>query len=194
MGDAIIARLSSTPWAKALVNDPKWTPTRTDSRLPKGSGEDSFFAETLSTNRTIRAFLTLRPVKEEGDDFPFKEIVTIIELGDGLNGHPRIAHGGFAATMLDEACGVLIGLNLDKKSERLRDLGQLDANTRMSSFTAYLNTNYKKPIPTPGFLLCTAKIERQDGRKLFIRASIEDGKGTVFTTGEAMFVEVKTNL
>lgn len=33
-------------------------------------------------------------------------------------------------------CGVLIGLNLDKKSERLRDLGQLDASTRLSSFTA----------------------------------------------------------
>lgn len=102
MGDHVVNRLSSVPWARALINDPKWTSTRTDSRLPKGSGEDSFFAETLATNRTIRALLTLRLTKEEGDDFPVKEIVTIIDLGDGLNGHPRIAHGGFAATMLDE--------------------------------------------------------------------------------------------
>ena len=57
-----------------------------------------------------------------------------------------------------------------------------------------LNTVYKKPIPVPGPVLCTAKIERQDGRKLHVRATIEDGTGTVYTTGECMFVEVKPKL
>ncbi|KAF1842389.1 uncharacterized protein K460DRAFT_409806 [Cucurbitaria berberidis CBS 394.84] len=194
MGDAVVSQFSSSPWAAALINDPKWTLTSTASRLPKPSGEDSFIAETLATNRTVRALLTLRPTKEDDDDFPYKEVVTILDLGDGLDGHSRIAHGGFVATMLDEVCGVLIILNQEKKMQRLRDLGQLDANTRMSSFTAYLNTNYKRPVPTPGIVLCTAKFERQDGRKLYVRATIEDGMGTVFTTGEAMFVEVKVKL
>lgn len=57
-----------------------------------------------------------------------------------------------------------------------------------------LNTTYKKPVPVPGPLLCTAKIERQDGRKLYVRATIEDGMGTVYTTGECMFVGVKSKL
>ena len=112
MGDKVIDQFSSAPWAAALINDPNWTPTRTDSRLPKASGEDSFFAETLATNRTIRALLTLRPVKEEEDYFPYNEIVTIIDLGDGLNGHPQIAHGGFVATMLDEYARYMDGLHM----------------------------------------------------------------------------------
>ena len=57
-----------------------------------------------------------------------------------------------------------------------------------------LNTTYKKPIPVPGPVLCTARIERQEGRKLYIRATIEDGAGTVYTTGECMFVRVNPKL
>ena len=101
MNNAAIARFSTIPWAAALINDPYWKPRDTSSRLPKASGEDSFIAETLRTDRTIRALLTLRPVKEDGDDLPCKEIVTILELGDGVNGYPQIVHGGMVATMLD---------------------------------------------------------------------------------------------
>lgn len=54
-----------------------------------------------------------------------------------------------------------------------------------------LNTTYKRPIPVPSTILCTAKVERHDGRKLYMRATIEDGEGLVYTTGEAMFVEIK---
>lgn len=57
-----------------------------------------------------------------------------------------------------------------------------------------LNTVYKKRIPVPGLVLCTAKIERQDGRKVYVRATIEDGEGTVYTTGESLFVETKPRL
>jgi hypothetical protein len=107
MDDALIAELSSIPWAAALINDRKWTVIRTSSRSPKPTGEDSFFAETLSTDRTIRSILTFRPTQEEEDDLAYKEIKTIVDLGAGLNGYPQIVHGGFAATLLDEACGIL---------------------------------------------------------------------------------------
>jgi hypothetical protein len=124
MGDAAIEKLALVPWAADLINDPKWTRTRTASRLPKESGEDSFFAETLATDRTIRACLTLRPTTEVNDDFAYHEIVTIIQVGDGLNGYPQICHGGFVATMLDEVCGVLIVLNLERSIERAKESGQ----------------------------------------------------------------------
>jgi thioesterase superfamily protein 4 len=42
--------------------------------------------------------------------------------------------------------------------------------------------------------MCTAKIERQDGRKVYVRATIEDGSGTVYSIGEALFIEVKAKL
>lgn len=211
MGDAVIARLSSAPWAAALFKDPNWTPTNTASRLPKPSGEDSFLAETLRTDRTIRTLLTLRPVKEEDDDLAYKRIATIVDLGDGLNGYPQILHGGFVATLLDEVCGVLIVLNLERRSQRLKELGSASSEIEMGYYTACempyitdiraarlinadLNTTYKKPVPAPKILLCTARIEREDGRKIYVRATIEDGSGTVYTEGEAMFIQMKTKL
>ena len=53
-----------------------------------------------------------------------------------------------------------------------------------------LNTNYKKPLPTPGVVLCKATLDRVVRNKIYVRASIEDGNGTVYTTGEGMFVSV----
>jgi thioesterase superfamily protein 4 len=57
----------------------------------------------------------------------------MMDLGDGLNGHPKILHGGFVATMLDEVCGVLITLNLVKKMERLQSQG---SRSQLNGFTA----------------------------------------------------------
>jgi hypothetical protein len=142
MGESAITRFSRTPWCHALISSPHWTPTSTDSRLPKASSEDSFFAETLATDRTIRACLTLRPTAEyKGDDgepdkwIVYDEVRTILELGDGLNGHPKIAHGGFVATMLDEVMGVLITRNIQARVERKKRRGESTAEV-MSCFTA----------------------------------------------------------
>jgi thioesterase superfamily protein 4 len=119
MTDADIAKLSSIPWAAALINDTRWTPTLSYNRSPKPTGEDSFFAETLDTSRTIRAILTLKPTKEAEGGLPYNELLVILDLGDGLNGYPQVLHGGFAATLLDETCGGLIQLNMFEKAEKL---------------------------------------------------------------------------
>ncbi|KAJ8112056.1 hypothetical protein OPT61_g5483 [Boeremia exigua] len=188
MIEADILRLSSIPWAAALINDKRWTPTLSSNRVVKRTGEDSFFAETLDTGRTIRTMLMLRPTQEQEGDFVYEELLVILDLGDGLNGYPQVLHGGFAATLLDETCGGLIQLNV---FEKVRRLGSQHA---MNYLTAYLNTVYKKPVPVPGPVLCTAKIERHDGRKVYVRATVEDGEGTVYTTGECLFIEAKPKL
>ncbi|KAF2738082.1 hypothetical protein EJ04DRAFT_429744 [Polyplosphaeria fusca] len=183
-----MAHFERTPWCAQLIQSPDWTPTRTASRVPKPTSEDSFFAETLGTQRTIRNCLTLRPTKEEVDGpVQYKEVRTLMDLGSGLNGHPHICHGGFVATVLDEGFGVLLTLNLGKKM-------QSRPHESMNTFTAYLTTNYKKPVPTPGIIMCTARFIRQERNKTYVEGTIEDGMGTVYTTGEAMFVEVKTKL
>jgi thioesterase superfamily protein 4 len=211
MEGTAMERMLSIPWAAALINDPKWTHTRTGSRLPKASGEDSFFAETLATDRTLRACLTLVPTKKVHGKLVYQETATIVDLGTGLNGFPQTCHGGVAATLLDEICGVLIQLNTEmqlvvgKQSGSLnqaRDVNYMTAcklmcgtKTRCAELMSVdLNISYKRPIPTPSTVLCTAKVERQDGRKLYIRATIEDGAGVIYTVGEAMFVEIKSRL
>jgi hypothetical protein len=119
MIEAEIARLSVIPWAAKLITDKRWTPTKSSNRCPKLTGEDSFFAETLDNGRTIRSMLTLRPSKEEEGDLAYKELLVIVDLGDGLNGYPHVLHGGFAATLLDETCGGLIQLNVFEKVKKL---------------------------------------------------------------------------
>jgi thioesterase superfamily protein 4 len=119
MEDNAVARFSSIPWAAALINDDRWTPTPTISRILKPSGEDIFFAETLNTDRTIRKCLTLKPAAEEDGELAYKELMTILEFGEGLNGYPGILHGGFVATILDEVCGLLIVINVDERVYRM---------------------------------------------------------------------------
>jgi thioesterase superfamily protein 4 len=136
MEGAELNLLMSSPWAAVLINDPKWTRATTGSRLPKASGEDSFFAETLATDRTMRACLTLRPTEEADDDLPYKEIVTIVDLGDGVNGYPQTCHGGMVATLMDEVCGVLINLNTERHRDRLIQSGCQDPPAIMSYMTA----------------------------------------------------------
>jgi acyl-coenzyme A thioesterase PaaI-like protein len=53
-----------------------------------------------------------------------------------------------------------------------------------------LNTNYKKPVPTPGIVLCTASWVKQDRNKIYVKGTIEDGNGKIYTTGEGMFIVV----
>ncbi|KAF2852894.1 hypothetical protein T440DRAFT_358290, partial [Plenodomus tracheiphilus IPT5] len=173
---------------------PKWTITEMPSRILKPTGEDAFFAETLSTDRTMRTCLTLKPSEAADDKWPYKEIVTLVEIGEGLNGYPQMMHGGMAAALLDEVSGVLGQLNLKALLERLKRLNPGGSFVQPSYFTAYLNTTYRSPIPTPGVILCTAKVERAEGRKVWFRSTIEDGAGKVYTVGEALFIEIKNKL
>jgi thioesterase superfamily protein 4 len=48
--------------------------------------------------------------------------------------------------------------------------------------------DYKKPLKTPNVVLTRAAIEKIEGKKLWVRGSIEDGSGGVLSTGEALFI------
>jgi acyl-coenzyme A thioesterase THEM4 len=34
-------------------------------------------------------------------------------------------------------------------------------------------------------------LAKKDGKKIYVSSTIEDGMGTVFTTGEGMFIEIR---
>jgi hypothetical protein len=109
-------------------------------------------SQTLATDRTIRACLTLKPTKEREDDLAFTEIMTIVEVGIGINGYPDTCHGGFVATLLDEVCGILIVLNMEKKMERQNKGGFAEPHRDMTYMTAC------KCIVCPGGGYCCALI------------------------------------
>ncbi|KAF1978533.1 hypothetical protein BU23DRAFT_549960 [Bimuria novae-zelandiae CBS 107.79] len=189
---AVIKRLSAIPWCRTLLESPEWTSIRFRSRVPKASAKDSYFAETLKTQRTIRSCTALRPIGESKrgkDGIYVDELRILFELGNGVNGWLKIAHGGFVVTMLDEAMGLLLSHNVEVRFSK-----GIQTYDGIGIFTAYLNTTYKKPVPTPSTVLCTVKILRRERNKIYLRATIEDGEGTVFTTAEGMFVETGSKL
>lgn len=61
-----------------------------------------------------------------------------------------------------------------------------------STMTAYLKTDYRKPVTTPGIILARAWLEKQEGRKMWGRGVIEDGEGNVLAEGEALFLVVES--
>jgi thioesterase superfamily protein 4 len=177
----------SIPWCAKYVDDPKNTITPTLSRIVEGSTEDSFFAETLRTERTIRKCLTLNSLPDKTLDPPSPKVCTFFELGDGLNSFPNISHGGFVATMMDEEMGILLTVNQTFMNEQTGTDGEL------TSMTAYLNIKYVAPVRTPGIVLVTAEVTKSEKRKLFVKGLIQNESGKVLAESECLFIKAKSD-
>ncbi|KAK5135936.1 hypothetical protein LTR08_004394 [Meristemomyces frigidus] len=190
------------PWAASLLSKPNTVVRVPGSRQPKLSREDSLFAEVLKTPRTIQSCISLyqRPAEH---DAKIEEVSTLMTLGDGMNGHPGILHGGIVASILDEAMGILQSANHER--EHLRKVGTGSAQGELpthgiGTFTVELKTRFLKPVRTPGSLVVTARYVRREGRKEWICAEVKQhesfgeddyGEVVVCATAEGLFVEPK---
>lgn len=170
----IIAQFKDTPWALKLFSDPTLHSLINESRVIKSrTTADTFVSQTLATHDTIRAWQSfyknaLAPGKSE-------EVWSLLSLGSGVNGHVDTSHGGFISLLHDEALG------LAAENSRPKD---------KTTMTAYLKVDYKKPMNTPGVVLCRAWVEKKEGKKLLVKGTIQDGEGTVLSTSEGLFIIV----
>jgi acyl-coenzyme A thioesterase THEM4 len=170
------SQFSSTPWTVKLFEDPTLRPFVSSSRVPpkSPSTRETFVSQTLSTSDTISAWQSF--FKPPTSSKPF-EVIYLLKLGSGLNGHHNLAHGGFLSVVLDDVISTAADI------ERPED---------KSTMTAYLKVDYRKPVKTPGVLLSRAWLEKQEGRKMWGRGTIEDGEGNVLADGEALFIVVES--
>lgn len=60
--------------------------------------------------------------------------------------------------------------------------------------TAELTIKYERPLPTPGVVLCRSWVEKTEGRKVWIKGVLEDGKGVIFARGQSLFVKFRERL
>jgi thioesterase superfamily protein 4 len=175
------------PWCAKYIDDANNTITPTIKRVVEGSTEDSFFAETLQTERTIRKCLTLNSIPDKSLDPPIQRVCTFFEIGDGINSFPNIGHGGFVATMLDEEMGILLTMNQTFMNQ------QTGKDEEITSMTAYLNIKYLAPMRTPGIVLVTAEVTKSEKRKLFVRGVVQDENGKALAEAEVLFIKAKTD-
>ncbi|KAI7087681.1 hypothetical protein KC356_g3931 [Hortaea werneckii] len=226
----------TTPWIRALVAQPSTAIRIPSNRVSKLSTEDSLFAETLQTSRTFpECFIFYRDPAlsaprssssgtsdDEDAESRIQEVHFLVRVGDGLNGHPAILHGGIVAALVDEGMGVLQTVNheraharsVQRENKARGDRGEHGGGVRLSegggdglsslpplgSFTAELKIRYRRPVSTPGEVLCTARYVRREGRKEWIEAVIrqgeveegEEGDGLVTCAiGKGLFIEPK---
>ncbi len=136
------------------------------------------FQFSLNTNRGIRAFSAFqRPTKEPDSIFPWEDCF-LLSVGDGVDGAPGRAHGGFNSLILDHICGHCASHALDN-----------DPNPA----TATLTTDYKAPILTPCVIFARGWVIERSGRKVWVRAVIEDGNGKTLATGKSLFIATPKN-
>lgn len=184
-----IKHFKSIPWCLKHLEPPgtELIITSAYSRNQKPSGEDALFSETINTPTTLSHFILFYPRPSEPRS-PLPEIKGLITLGNKLDGHPGICHGGIVATIFDEVLGYAA------PASRLNGEGQDEGKPVPSYVTAYLNTTYIRPVRTPGTILVTARTTKDEGRKMWVEAVMEDERGDKLASAEALFVEVKLKL
>ena len=171
----IKSHFRSIPWAWKHFSDPTLQPFTNESRIVKATTTtDTFIARTLATEETIRAWQSFYRAPDSSSEYG--EILNLVSIGSGINGHVDTSHGGFIGVLLDEALGVA--------AEKARPADK-------STMTAFLKINYKKPVRTPSVVLCRARLDKKEGRKLWVTGQIEDGEGNVMSTAEALFLVVE---
>ncbi|QSZ28567.1 hypothetical protein DSL72_003065, partial [Monilinia vaccinii-corymbosi] len=161
------AFINNHPIVKELRSRPEFTESRPHLKIPESQRAHNLTGGTL-----------LGPGRVQVPPYVWmeaggKSLVSISYLGEDLCGHPKIVHGGFLATMLDEGLGRCC-------------FGALPNKIGM---TAFLTVNYRAPTPADTFVVLRATTTRVEGRKAWVEGRIE----TLVAEGETPKVLCEAN-
>ncbi|KAF5834569.1 HotDog domain-containing protein [Dunaliella salina] len=109
-----------------------------------------------------------------------RKFYSVAKMGKDVAGYPGLVHGGLTAALLDETFGGL-SVNVWKSG----GFGVAPG------YTARLEVDYKQKVPTGSTVVYSAELESIEGRKMWMRAQVTDGKSTVYAAGRALFVSPK---
>jgi acyl-coenzyme A thioesterase PaaI-like protein len=98
------------------------------------------------------------------------EAVARVELGPAFEGAPGRSHGGIVAAIFDDVLGYLLTL------------------TRTPGFTGELTVRYHAPTPIRQPLEFRGRVDRREGRKLFVSAEarVATGEPDAEVTGDVV--------
>ncbi|XP_078524458.1 acyl-coenzyme A thioesterase THEM4-like [Lissotriton helveticus] len=100
-----------------------------------------------------------------------KRVVGVFQIGPYLEGPPSMMHGGCIATVIDIIAGTCALLIYGKV------------------MTANLNVNYKNPIPLGSVIMVDGKLEKTEGKKIFLSCQVKSADGTILhNEASALFI------
>jgi len=101
------------------------------------------------------------------------EIESRVTFGPAHEGAPGRCHGGVVASLFDDVCGFVLGI------------------LRQPAFTGELALRYHAPTPLYRELACRSRLDRREGRKLFITGDLTDREtGQLLVSATALFIAV----
>ena len=164
----------SAQWCQDLLSSPNLINTTTTTRRPDHPVDkvvtNSLFSKTLKTETTIRAWQTLQAKHIDGPHASPASFL-LLSLGRGLDSYKNILHGGMFGAIMDQATSICA----------ISTLGPTAATVEMI-------LRYKKSVSLPGVVLCITTATKREGRKLWLKSTMENGLGTVFCEAEVLFV------
>ena len=107
--------------------------------------------------------------KNDGD-----EILCVVHFGSKINGHPTIVHGGITSLVFDNSFGWLF-FSIDLPM----------------AVTANLNVNYRQPLPMNTTCILRSKLNKLEGRKMFMAASLHDLNGKMIADSSSLFIALR---
>ena len=137
-----------------------WTPL---APLGFRHGNRSFVRNDGSEDR-----LRLRYFKRDADGV----LVGKIWFGPGTQGPPAHAHGGSMASVLDDAMGISCWV-----------AGHMVV-------AAEIRIRFRNMLPIGTVALLEAEVAEVDGKRVRTRAELRSAEGTVFASGEGLFVHL----
>jgi len=162
---------SRIPWCRAIIDDPGFKATT--ARIQKYPRHNPFWFEVVRKDLAVRAHCLLYRTPHDTIAESEMETRELIDFGFEVIGQRGICHGGFLATIVDEAAGAFLRVY------------ELD-NSR-DPRTAYLNITYKKVVTAPGIVLVTTKFLSKDGRKMRLEVVFKDAQGDTCLVAEILY-------
>ena len=159
----------SLPWCQALLNSPHIIDISLPTRRPQGT--NPIINTTLRTEATIPAWKSLRTREIEDPTHLSATHFLMLSLGNGLDGYHNTLHGGMSGVLLDQS-NVMCANSVSPPP----------------NVTAQLDLRYKKSVPVPGVVLCRSVVVRREGKKMWVRGTIEDGEAGVYCESESLII------
>ena len=170
------------PWCTELLSSPGITLDSEAGFKYKYRGQsvsNAIFERTLFTPSNIRAHIGFMRPSSEPDSVLGVEVGLLMSVGDGIDGAKGRAHGGFNSLVLDQLSGS--AAQLTRSAEPVPPA------------TATLNVVFKAPVPTPSVVLCRGWATKVEGRKVWTKAVLEDGKGKVYASCTSLFIAMRSS-
>jgi acyl-coenzyme A thioesterase PaaI-like protein len=156
-----VSGLASRVQCQALNSETAWEVEESDSYhyqkidLPSRAIETShiIFGQLLKEG-CIERYTVYKRINKIGEESP-ELIVSDIHLGNNLDGHEGVVHGGILAMLFDDSMGMAFG-----------------AMGIKMAYTANLNVDYRVPVLANSRVLIRVRLSKQEGRKLYFSAQM----------------------